>query len=182
MNVFVYDNVNNRLEINEPEILLIKEFKSLFDKDKTKTKQIAFFGGSFTGLEMEDQVRFLKVANEYIEKGLVKDIRISTRPDYISELILKILKGYNVSVIELGVQSMDNEVLLKAKRGHTSEDVVKASELINKYGFELGHQVMVGLPESTLEKELETKVSIEEVDTLIENKITELAGIQVVEF
>ena len=125
-------------------------------KDKTKTKQIAFFGGSFTGLEMEDQVRFLKVANEYIEKGLVKDIRISTRPDYISELILKILKGYNVSVIELGVQSMDDEVLIKAKRGHTSEDVVKASELINKYGFELGHQVMVGLPESTLEKELET--------------------------
>ena len=93
---------------------------------------------------------------EYIDKGLVQDIRISTRPDYISELILKILKGYNVSVIELGVQSMDDEVLLKAKRGHTSEDVVKASELINKYGFELGHQVMVGLPESTLEKELET--------------------------
>lgn len=125
-------------------------------KDKEKKKQIAFFGGSFTGLEMEDQIKFLKVANEYIEKGLVKDIRISTRPDYISELILKILKGYNVSVIELGVQSMDDGVLLKAKRGHTAEDVVKASNLINKYGFELGHQVMVGLPDSTLEKELET--------------------------
>jgi len=125
-------------------------------KDSTRKKQIAFFGGSFTGLEIEDQIRFLNVANEYIEKGLVEDIRISTRPDYISELILKILKQKNVSVIELGVQSMDDEVLEAAKRGHTKEQVVKASKLIKKYGFILGHQVMVGLPKSTLEKEIYT--------------------------
>lgn len=125
-------------------------------KDNTRKKQIAFFGGSFTGLEIEDQIRFLNVANEYIEKGMVENIRISTRPDYISELILKILKQKNVRVIELGVQSMDDEVLMAAKRGHTSDDVVKASKLIKKYGFVLGHQVMVGLPKSTLEKEIET--------------------------
>ena len=125
-------------------------------KDNTRKKQIAFFGGSFTGLDIEDQVRFLNVANEYIEKGLVENIRISTRPDYISELILKILKQKNVHIIELGVQSMDDEVLTAAKRGHTSADVEKASKLIKKYGFKLGHQVMVGLPNSTLEKELET--------------------------
>ena len=125
-------------------------------KDNTRKKQIAFFGGSFTGLEIEDQVRFLNVANEYIEKGLVENIRISTRPDYISELILKILKQKNVQIIELGVQSMDDDVLKAAKRGHTSEQVVKASNLIKKHGFILGHQVMVGLPESTLEKEIAT--------------------------
>ncbi len=125
-------------------------------KDTTRKKQIAFFGGSFTGLEIEDQVRFLNVANEYIEKGLVENIRISTRPDYISELILKILKQKNVQIIELGVQSMDDEVLEAAKRGHTANQVVKASNLIKKYGFTLGHQVMVGLPKSTLEKELYT--------------------------
>lgn len=125
-------------------------------KDNTRKKQIAFFGGSFTGLDIEDQVRFLNVANEYIEKGLVENIRISTRPDYISELILKILKQKNVHTIELGVQSMDDEVLTTAKRGHTSADVEKASKLIKKYGFKLGHQVMVGLPNSTLEKEIET--------------------------
>ena len=125
-------------------------------KDNSRKKQIAFFGGSFTGLEIEDQVKFLNVANEYIEKGLVQNIRISTRPDYISELILKILKQKNVEIIELGVQSMDDEVLKAAKRGHTSEQVVKASNLIKKYGFTLGHQVMVGLPESSLEKELST--------------------------
>ena len=125
-------------------------------KDNTRKKQIAFFGGSFTGLDIEDQVRFLNVANEYIEKGLVANIRISTRPDYISELILKILKQKNVKIIELGVQSMDDEVLQASKRGHTSEHVVKASNLIKKYGFTLGHQVMVGLPSSTLEKEVAT--------------------------
>ena len=124
--------------------------------DDTRKKQIAFFGGSFTGLEIEDQIRFLNVANEYIEKGVVESIRISTRPDYISEHILGILKQKNVKTIELGVQSMDDEVLQASKRGHTAEQVVKASNLIKKYGFNLGHQVMVGLPKSTLEKEIYT--------------------------
>lgn len=133
----------------------IEKYLKLY-KDENKQKQIAFFGGSFTGLEIEDQKRFLKVANEYIKKGVVKNIRLSTRPDYITEEILKMLKEYNVQVIELGVQSMDDEVLLASKRGHTAEDVVNASKLINKYKFTLGHQVMVGLPKSTEEKELET--------------------------
>lgn len=133
----------------------IEKYIKLY-KDNSRKKQIAFFGGSFTGLDMEDQVRFLNVANEYIEKGLVENIRISTRPDYITELILKILKQKNVEVIELGVQSMVDDVLNAAKRGHTSEQVIKASNLIKKYGFKLGHQVMVGLPESTLEKEIYT--------------------------
>lgn len=133
----------------------IEKYLKLY-KDNSRKKQIAFFGGSFTGLDMEDQVRFLNVANEYIEKELVENIRISTRPDYITELILKILKQKNVEVIELGVQSMADDVLNAAKRGHTSEQVIKASNLIKKYGFKLGHQVMVGLPESTLEKEIYT--------------------------
>lgn len=133
----------------------IEKYLSMY-KDNTRKKQIAFFGGSFTGLEIEDQLRFLNVANEYIEKGVVENIRISTRPDYISELILKILKQKNVAIIELGVQSMDDEVLLAAKRGHTAADVVKASNLIKKYGITLGHQVMVGLPKSNIDKETET--------------------------
>ena len=125
-------------------------------KDPKREKQIAFFGGSFTGLDIEDQVRFLNVANEYIKKGLVKNIRISTRPDYITELILKILKEKNVEVIELGVQSMADDVLEASKRGHTSAQVIKASKLIKKYGFKLGHQIMIGLPKSTEEKEIYT--------------------------
>ena len=133
----------------------IKRFLALY-KDDARKKQIAFFGGSFTGLNVDEQVKFLNVANEFISKGLVDSIRISTRPDYITELILKILKQKNVKVIELGVQSMDDEVLKASKRGHTSDAVVKASNLIRKYGFVLGHQIMVGLPLSSEEKEIET--------------------------
>lgn len=133
----------------------IEKYLKLY-KDNSRKKQIAFFGGSFTGLDIEDQVRFLNVANEYIKKGLVENIRVSTRPDYISELILKILKQKNVEVIELGVQSMSDDVLLASKRGHAASDVIKASNLIKKYGFKLGHQVMVGLPQSTMEKEIYT--------------------------
>ena len=125
-------------------------------KDKTKPVQVAFFGGSFTGLDIEEQENFLKLANEFIIEGRVDSIKLSTRPDYITEEILQLLKKYNVKCIELGVQSMLDDVLLASKRGHTANDVIAASKLIRKYGFELGHQVMIGLPKSTLEKELYT--------------------------
>lgn len=87
---------------------------------------------------------------------MVKNIRVSTRPDYITDEILEMLKKYNVEVIELGVQSMDDEVLKIAKRGHTAKDVRKASCLIKKYKFKLGHQIILGLPKSDLEKEIYT--------------------------
>ena len=93
---------------------------------------------------------------KYIQKGLVESIRISTRPDYINSKILKRLKKYKVKTIELGVQSSNNYVLARAKRGHTFEDVKKASKLIRLYGFTLGHQMMVGLPESTALDEINT--------------------------
>lgn len=133
----------------------IQKFLELY-KDETREKQIAFFGGSFTGIDIKLQEEYLAVANEYISKGLVKNIRISTRPDYIDENILSFLKKYNVKIIELGVQSMADDVLLASKRGHTAEDVIKASKLIKSYGFTLGHQIMVGLPQSTEEKEIYT--------------------------
>ena len=133
----------------------IDRFLQLY-KDATRDKQIAFFGGSFTGLDISLQEEYLKVANEYIVKGLVKNIRISTRPDYIDTNILNLLKKYNVEVIELGVQSMSDEVLLEAKRGHSSQDVVNASRLIKSYGFTLGHQIMIGLPKSTEDAEIYT--------------------------
>ena len=128
----------------------LKEFRY------NKKIQIAFFGGSFTGLNKNTQIEYLSVANEFVKSGKVDSIRISTRPDYISIDILCLLKKYNVKTIELGVQSMDEEVLQKAKRGHTALDVIKAATLINMFGFELGFQVMVGLPLSTQEKEINT--------------------------
>ena len=119
-------------------------------------KEIAFFGGSFTGIDVDTQEELLKVAYKYVEDKKVDSIRISTRPDYIDKETLKRLKKYKVKVIELGVQSTNDYILARAGRGHTFEDVKKASKLIRRYGFKLGHQIMVGLPESTKLDELNT--------------------------
>ena len=125
-------------------------------KEKDKEVEVAFFGGSFTGIEEEIQNELLEATNEYIKQGKVDNIRISTRPDYINKEILKRLKKYNVKTIELGVQSANDYILKKANRGHTFEDVKKASKLINRYGFKLGHQMMIGLPDSTALDEVNT--------------------------
>ena len=133
----------------------IEEYLKSF-KDKENKVEVAFFGGSFTAIEEEKQNELLETAYKYVKNGQVDSIRISTRPDYINKQILKRLKKYKVKTIELGVQSSNNYVLAKAKRGHTFEDVKKASRLIRFYGFTLGHQMMVGLPESTALDEINT--------------------------
>ncbi len=133
----------------------IEEYLESF-KDTENKVEVAFFGGSFTGIEEEKQNELLEVAYEYVKKGQVDSIRISTRPDYIDRKILKRLKKYKVKTIELGVQSTNNYVLERAKRGHTFEDVKRASKWIRHHGFVLGHQMMVGLPESTALDEMNT--------------------------
>ena len=125
-------------------------------KDKEAKKEVAFFGGSFTGIDVEKQEEFLQTAYEYIKKGKIDSIRISTRPDYIDKTILKRLKKYKVKTIELGVQSANDYVLKQSKRNHTFEDVKRASKLIRWYRFNLGHQMMVGLPDSTKIDEINT--------------------------
>ena len=125
-------------------------------KDKNKEVEVAFFGGSFTGIDMEKQRKLLEAANKYIKNKKVKSIRVSTRPDYIDKERLKLLKKYNVKTIELGVQSTNDYILNKCKRGHTFKDVKRSSKLIRRYRFILGHQMMVGLPESTKLDELNT--------------------------
>ena len=125
-------------------------------KDDHKYVEVAFFGGSFTAIEKEKQEELLEAVQEYIHNKKVHSIRVSTRPDCIDKDILKRLKKYNVKTIELGVQSTNNYILSRCKRGHTGEDVKKASKLIRRYGFVLGHQMMVGLPESTKQDEINT--------------------------
>ncbi len=125
-------------------------------KEKDIYKEVAFFGGSFTGIEEELQEKLLSTAYEYIKDKKIDGIRVSTRPDYINKQILKRLKKYKVKTIELGVQTTNDYILKRCKRGHTYEDVKKASKLIRWYGFTLGHQMMVGLPDSTELDELNT--------------------------
>lgn len=119
--------------------------------DRTYT-ELAFFGGSFTGIAAELQESYLKLAYENKRSGRIQAIRLSTRPDYISEEILDRLKRYEVDTIELGVQSFDEEVLEASNRGHSVEDIYQAVKLIKEYGFKLGLQLMVGLPRDTREK------------------------------
>ncbi len=121
---------------------------------------VAFFGGSFTGIGEEAMEGYLKTAYKYVKEGKVGGIRLSTRPDYIDEHILDILEGYSVTNIELGAQSLDEEVLCAVNRGHSVKDVEAASEKILKRGITLALQMMVGLPRDSYEKSVATAKKI----------------------
>lgn len=129
---------------------------ALLTIDPKQKVEIAFFGGSFTGIDRELMILLLELANQYLNCGRVQSIRCSTRPDYIDRTILEILKKYNVKTIELGLQSTSEDVLKYSKRGHTFEDEQRSCKLIVDAGFDLIGQMMIGLPGSTLEDEIET--------------------------
>lgn len=118
--------------------------------------ETAFFGGSFTGIPIEEQSALMARVRPYMESGRIDGIRLSTRPDYISREILDNLERHRVTTIELGVQSMIDSVLKAANRGHTARQVEDAVSLIRKYDFRLGLQMMTGLPGDTEEYSVET--------------------------
>lgn len=134
---------------------LINQYLKTIKKENSII-EVSFFGGTFTAISLEKQRELLSVAKEYKDKGIINFIHLSTRPDYIDDKILINLKNYSVDVIELGIQSLDEEVLIKSGRGHSEEDVARASKLIKEYGFILGHQVMLGLPGDNFQKDIET--------------------------
>ena len=121
-----------------------------------KNTQIAFFGGSFTALDREYMLSLLKAAKNIANEYGLAGIRISTRPDCIDTEILSLLKEYGVKAIELGAQSMCDDVLEANKRGHTALDAEKASELIKNHGLEIGLKMTTGLYTDSREKTLYT--------------------------
>lgn len=129
---------------------------STIEFDKKPIVEIAFYGGTFTAIDLKDQIKFLKIANKYIDKYPIKGIRLSTRPDSINIEILEMLKKFNVKRIELGVQSLSNKVLNMSNRGHNEKEVYKACDLIKKYDFELGIQLMIGLPGDSYKEAIKT--------------------------
>ena len=131
--------------------------KTIPEPDR-KIVQVAFFGGSFTSLPENEQIRYLESVQPFIKQNKIRSIRISTRPDYINPKTIKLLKKYKVKCIELGVQSFSDKILKKSKRGHTRKDIIKASQLIKKSGLKLGHQLMVGLPSSKLQDEINSVI------------------------
>lgn len=143
-------------EVDENDVKnTIEEYLKTLPKEDVFI-ETAFFGGSFTGIDIDVQRKLLGAAYEYVKSGDINGIRISTRPDYISEEILDMLTEYGVTTIELGVQSMDDEVLKSASRGHTSQQVIDSVNLIRRYPIRLGLQMMTHLPGDTDEKSIMT--------------------------
>ncbi len=116
--------------------------------------EIAFFGGSFTGIDRKLMTDLLDLAQSYVASGSVDGIRMSTRPDYIDPEILSILSQYTISAVELGIQSMDDRVLQMCKRGHTASQTRAACALLKEAGIPWVGQMMIGLPGAALETEL----------------------------
>ncbi len=129
---------------------------ALHTVEKDAETEIAFFGGSFTGIDRGLMLRLLALAHGYIQQGRVQSVRLSTRPDYIDREILELLKRYGVRHIELGLQSMNDDVLNTVKRGHNSAQAERACRAIKEFGFVLGGQMMIGLPTATAQDECET--------------------------
>lgn len=140
----------------------VKQIKQEIEKhiatfEKERYAEIAFFGGSFTGIPEEKQLEYLEMAYTFVKNGQVDGIRLSTRPDYINEHILDYLEKYGVTAIELGVQSMDENVLQKNNRGHTTAQVEEACRLIKQRKcFALGLQQMLGLYGADEESDVES--------------------------
>ena len=150
----------NQKKINGRETdVSLDDLKNIIDSylktlPKNSIKEVAFFGGTFTGISMELQKQYLEVVKKYIDNADVEGVRISTRPECIDDEILTQLKKYGVKTIELGIQSLDNEVLKATGRHYNYEIVKKSCDLIKKYGFTLGVQLMIGLPKSDFKSDL----------------------------
>lgn len=153
-----------------------------WNKDKSRRAQIAFYGGSFTGIAPEIQEQLLSWANDYIRRGLADSIRISTRPDLISSDILSFLKKYNVQAVEIGAQSFVDEVLRISQRGHRALDIINAMKLLRERKMQSGLHLMVGLPKDSpegfnysLEKTIELRPDTVRIHPVVVLRDTNLA-------
>lgn len=122
--------------------------------------EIAFFGGSFTGIDRDLMLRLLSISDEFVRDGRVREVRCSTRPDYIDCEILSVLRAHNVKTVELGIQSTSQSVLDSSRRGHSAECALEACRAVKEAGFRLIGQMMIGLPGSLLCDEIETAKAI----------------------
>jgi histone acetyltransferase (RNA polymerase elongator complex component) len=134
----------------------IKSYLATIPGETETHIEVGYFGGSFTGIALPKQQELLTPAWHAKNQRAIQGIRLSTRPDYISKEILQHLAQYRVDTVEIGVQSLSDEVLAQSERGHTRHDVQRAVELIRQHGFRLGIQLMVGLPADNYERWMQT--------------------------
>ena len=141
-------------DIQDVKNVIEQHLSSFAEKDRFV--EVAFFGGNFTGLPEKMQDDFLKIVQPYLEKGVVDGIRCSTRPDYIDEKRVRVLKSFGMRNIELGAQTTNDEILRRCGRGHTFKDIENASQIIVGEGVTLGLQMMLGLPFDSFEHDMQT--------------------------
>ncbi len=134
----------------------VRERLDAAEWDGCRDMELAFYGGSFTAIPAERQEELLAAAQPYLDRGVLASLRLSTRPDAIDDAVLARLRRYRVGTVELGAQSMIDEVLFSSGRGHTAEDTENAAKLVKAAGFSLVLQMMTGLPGSTRERDIET--------------------------
>lgn len=135
----------------------IETYLSTWEKAGGKgPREVAFYGGSFTGLPKEQQAVYLKTARRFIEEGRMDSVRLSTRPDYMDAGTARFLNGYGVGTVELGAQSMSDAVLKLSGRGHSAADTERAVRVLKEAGIETGIQIMPGLPGDTEETIIST--------------------------
>ena len=149
--------------------------------DGSCLRQIAFYGGSFTGMEFPLQQEYLNVARRYVREGMADSIRISVRPDQLGPEVLSFLYAHDVRTVEVGVQSLNDEVLRSARRGHSASEALAALERAKDAGMEVGAQLMVGLPQDdrvrskeTVEKIVQTRTDFVRIYPVLVVKDTEL--------
>ena len=135
---------------------LIEESIKALPPNGKRERQIAFYGGSFTAISQADQVCYLEAAQPFLKSGLIHSIRISTRPDGLDEEALLLLNAYGVKTVEIGAQSMIEEVLTLSRRGHGPEDTRFAIRRLRRWGLEVGIHLMMGLPGDTYDRFLQT--------------------------
>ena len=151
--------ISGTVEFDESEVeRKIEEVLSTVGQ--SEQVEIAFFGGSFTGIDRDLMIRLLDMAQKYVALGRVSGIRMSTRPDYINGEIISILKNYSVNCVELGIQSLNDDVLRYLKRGHSKRDTEKAIALLNANNIPFVGQMMIGLPRATEKDEIDCAKTI----------------------
>ena len=153
-NQFSITGLNDIVKAEDVKTIIDSHLSSF--KEENRFVEVAFFGGNFTGLPIGMQNDYLEAVQPYLDKGLINGIRCSTRPDYITLQRVQEIKKLGMRNIELGAQSTNDEILKQCKRGHTYDDIVEASQTILSEGITLGLQMMIGLPSSSEENDLQT--------------------------
>lgn len=129
-------------------------------KRNEKFWEVAFYGGSFTAITKDLQHKLLMPAYEILQQGLIDGIRCSTRPDAVGDEAITLLQSYGVKTVELGVQSMNDGILVDAKRGHTAQEVVEAVTRLKHRDMTVGVQLLPGLKGETWQTIIETAIAV----------------------